>query len=296
VAGLVGSDRLEAGCFPCLVGAGADRRGEERLGLRPAEHELGAVALSALLVDHQLAADDERHRDRAAAGAGLDVDRALDRIPRALHADHAVVEVDVGPLEAAELAASEPAEPSDGPERSLGVGEGGEVFVRALGRLDPIAPAADGRPVEVLGRIESYLVAADRPPEDDPQRVEDVRDRRGGEALAPEAVHEVLDIAPLDLSQLPGSERRDDVGVEELLIAASGRRLVRPSAPVEEVSSWAPLIRTSPASVIVFAVGGRIVPRRSATWASWRHSFAAPRVGKVRHTCRPVRVSYAWAW
>jgi len=61
------------------------------------------------------------------------------------------------------------------------------------------------------------------------------------------------------------------------------------------VLSWAPAIRTSAASAIVFAVGGRIVPRRSATWASWRQSFAALSVGKARHTWRPVRVSYACA-
>jgi hypothetical protein len=70
-------------------------------------------------VGHQLAADDERHRDGATPGAGLDVDRTLDRVPGSLDADHAVVEVDVGPLEAAELAAPEAAEEGDGPEGSL---------------------------------------------------------------------------------------------------------------------------------------------------------------------------------
>jgi hypothetical protein len=43
----------------------------------------------------QLAANDERHWHGAPAGAGLDVDRALDRIPRALDADDAGLEVDV---------------------------------------------------------------------------------------------------------------------------------------------------------------------------------------------------------
>src|ERR1700734_450944 len=79
-----------------------------------------------------------------------------------------------------------------------------------FGRLDPVAPAPDGRQVEVLGRVDGYLVSADRAPEDDAKRIEDVRDARRGEALAPQAVDEVLDIAPLDLRQLPGSERRDD--------------------------------------------------------------------------------------
>ena len=186
--------------------------------------------MRALLVGHQLAADDERHRDGAAAGAGLDVDRALDRIPGALDADHAVVEVDVGPLEAAELAASESAEQRDRPERLLGVGERGEQLVRHLGRLDPVAAAADRGQVEVLGRVDSDLVAADRPAEDDAERIEDVRDRRGGEALAAQAVDEVLNVAALQLGQLPSAEGGDDVGVEELLVAASGRRLVRLAA------------------------------------------------------------------
>ena len=79
--GFVRSDRLEAGCSPCFAGAGADRGGEERLSLGSAEDEVGAVALRALLVGHQLAANDEGHRDGAAAGAGLDVDRTLDRVP-----------------------------------------------------------------------------------------------------------------------------------------------------------------------------------------------------------------------
>jgi hypothetical protein len=106
--------------------------------------------------------------------------------------------------------------------------------VRDLWRLDPIAAAADGGQVEVLGRIESDLVAADRPAEDDPERVEDVRDRRGGEALAPQPVHEVLNVAALQLGQLPSAEGGDDVGVEELLITAGGRRLVRLTGPVED--------------------------------------------------------------
>jgi hypothetical protein len=33
----------------------------------------------------------------------------------------------------------------------------------------------------------------------------------GEEALAPQAVDEVLHVAPLDLRELPGSERRNDV-------------------------------------------------------------------------------------
>ena len=222
MARLVRGDRLEAGCLPCLVGAGADRGGEERLGLGAPEDEIQAFALRALLVGHQLAADDERHRDGTTAGAGLDVNRTLDRVPRALDADHAVVEVDVGPLEAAELAASEPAEQRDSPERLLTVGKRGQEFVGNLGRFDPVAPAADGRQVEVLGRVDGDLVAADRAAEDDAERIEDVRDRRGGEALAAKAVDEVLYVAALQLGQLPSAEGRDHVRVQELLIAASG--------------------------------------------------------------------------
>ena len=61
-----------------------------------------------------------------------------------------------------------------------------------LRRLDPFAPAADRGEVEVLGRIDGDLVSADRPAEDDAQRIEDVGDGRGGEALAAQAVDEVL--------------------------------------------------------------------------------------------------------
>ncbi|HEY3946949.1 MAG TPA: hypothetical protein VGL78_17130 [Solirubrobacteraceae bacterium] len=232
--GLVRRDRLEARGFPCLVRAGADRGGEERLGLGAAEHEVRAVALGALLVGHQLSADDERHRDGAAAGDGLDVDGTLDRIPGALNSDHAVVEVDVRPLEATELAASEPAEQRDSPERLLGVGERREQLVRHLGRFDPVAAAADRGQVEVLGRIESDLVAADRPAEDDPERIEDVGDGGGREGLAPQRVHEVLNVAALQVGQLPSAEGGDDVGVEELFIAAGRRRLVRLPRPVKD--------------------------------------------------------------
>jgi hypothetical protein len=48
--------------------------------------------------------------------------------------------------------------------------------------LDPVAPATDRREVEVVGRIDRDLVPADRPAEDDAQRIEGVRDGRGGEA------------------------------------------------------------------------------------------------------------------
>jgi hypothetical protein len=99
VAGLVRRNRLEPGLEPCLVRSGADRGGEERLGVGAAEYKVRAVALRSLLVGHEFAADDEGHRDCAAAGAGLDVDRALDRIPGALDSDHTGVEVDVAPLE-----------------------------------------------------------------------------------------------------------------------------------------------------------------------------------------------------
>jgi hypothetical protein len=83
--------------------------------------------------------------------------------------------------------------------------------VRHLGRLDPVAAAADCGQVEVVGRVDGDLVSADRPAEDDAKRIEDVRDARRGEALAPQAVDEVLDVAPLDLRELSGSERGDDV-------------------------------------------------------------------------------------
>jgi hypothetical protein len=102
---------------------------------------------------------------------------ALDRVPGALDADHPVLEVDVGPLKSAQLAAAETAEERDGPECLFGLRERREQFVRHLGRLDPVAAAADRGQVEVLGRVDGDLVAADRPAEYDPERVEDVRDR-----------------------------------------------------------------------------------------------------------------------
>jgi hypothetical protein len=49
VSSLVRRDRLESSCFPGLVSAGADRRGEERLGLGAAEDEVRAFTLRALL-------------------------------------------------------------------------------------------------------------------------------------------------------------------------------------------------------------------------------------------------------
>jgi hypothetical protein len=66
VTSFVRRDRLETGCLPCLVGAGADGGGEERLGLGAAEDEVRTVAVRLLLVSHQFAADDERHRDGVA--------------------------------------------------------------------------------------------------------------------------------------------------------------------------------------------------------------------------------------
>src|ERR1700759_341626 len=79
---LVWRDRLEAGGLPCLVRPGAGRGREERLCLRPTEDEVLAVAVGALLECFQFSADDECHRARTTAGAGLDIDRTLDRIPR----------------------------------------------------------------------------------------------------------------------------------------------------------------------------------------------------------------------
>jgi hypothetical protein len=148
--------------------------------------------------------------------------------------DHAGVEVDVDPLKAAQLAAAQTTEEGDRPERLFAVGQSGEELVRHLGRLDPVPAAADGGEVEVLGWIDSDLVAADRPAEDDPERVKDVRDRRGGEALAAKAIDEVLNVAALQLGQLPSAEGGDDVGVEELLVAAGRRRLVRLAGAVED--------------------------------------------------------------
>ncbi|MFZ0377387.1 MAG: hypothetical protein WCD11_20200 [Solirubrobacteraceae bacterium] len=183
---------------------------------------------------HEFASDDERHRDCASAGAGLDVDWSLDRIPRALDTDDAGLEVDVDPLEAAQLAATQSAEQCDRPERSFGVGQRGEVLVGALRGFDPVAAAADRREVEVVGRIDRDLVAADRPAKDDAQRIEDVRDGRGGQALLAEVVDEVLDVAALDLRQFPAAEGRDDVRQEQLLVTARGRGLVRLPAAIED--------------------------------------------------------------
>ena len=71
-----------------------------------------------------------------------------------------------------------------------------------------------------------------------------IRDGRGGQALLSQVVDEVLDVPALNLRQPPAADRRDDVRAEELLVAASGRRLVR---LVRLVPSWAPAIRTSAA-------------------------------------------------
>jgi hypothetical protein len=83
--------------------------------------------------------------------------------------------------------------------------------MRALGRLDAVTPAPDGREVEVVGRIDRDLVSADGPAEDDAEWIEDVRDGRGGQAILAEVVDEVLNVAALDLRQLPAAEFRDDV-------------------------------------------------------------------------------------
>ncbi|MDQ6822319.1 MAG: hypothetical protein M3076_18625 [Actinomycetota bacterium] len=106
--------------------------------------------------------------------------------------------------------------------------------MRDLGRLNPVAASADCRQVEVLGRIDRHLVSADRAAEDDAQRIEDVRDSGRREPPLAEVVYEVLDVAPLDVRELPIAERGDDVCVEELLVATGGRRLVRLAAAVED--------------------------------------------------------------
>ena len=86
----------------------------------------------------------------------------------------------------------------------------------ALRGFDPVTAAADRREVEVVGRVDRDLVSADRPAEDDPQRIEIVRDGRGGQSLLAQVVDEVLDVAALDLRQLPAAEGRDDVRPEQL--------------------------------------------------------------------------------
>ena len=176
----VRGERFEPGLLPCLVRTGPDRGREEHVRRRATEDEVATVLSCPRLMRHELAANDECHGDRAATRAGLDVDRSLDRIAGALDADHAGLEVDAEPLEAAQLAASETAEQCDRPERSLGVRQRGEVLVGALRGLDPVAAAADRREVEVVGRVDRELVSADRPANDDAQRIEDVRDGRGG--------------------------------------------------------------------------------------------------------------------
>src|SRR3984885_1938371 len=104
----------------------------------------------------------------------------------------------------------------------------------ALRGFDPVTAAADRREVEVVGRVDRELVSADGPPEDDAKRIEDVRDGRCGQALLTQVVDEVLHVAALNLRQLPASEGRDDIRAEQLLVAASGRRLVRLAAAVED--------------------------------------------------------------
>ncbi len=103
-----------------------------------------------------------------------------------------------------------------------------------LGWLDSIPAATDRWEVEVLDRVDRDLVSADRPAEDDAQGIEDVRDGGGGEALTAEAVDEVLNISALQLGQLPPAEGWDDVRVEQLLVAARRRRLVRLPCAVED--------------------------------------------------------------
>ena len=79
--------------------------------------------------------------------------------------------------------------------------------------FDPVTAAADCREVEIVGRVDRELVSADGPSEDDAERIEDVRDGRGGQALRAQVVDEVLDVAPLDLRELPAAKGRDDICV-----------------------------------------------------------------------------------
>ena len=77
----MGSQWFKSGCLPRLVRSGSDRGCEERLGRCAAEDEVATLTPCPRLVAHEFSSDDERHRNRAATGAGLDVDRSLDRIP-----------------------------------------------------------------------------------------------------------------------------------------------------------------------------------------------------------------------
>jgi hypothetical protein len=152
-------DWLEAGFLPGRAGSGPDRRAVEGLAGGAAEYEVGVIASRTGLARGELAANHEGHGDAAAAGTGLDVDRARDRIPGALHANDGRIEVDVGPLQSAQLAAPQPAEQRDDPEAALGVRQRGEILVRPLRRLDPVAAAADGREVEVVCRATAICFA-----------------------------------------------------------------------------------------------------------------------------------------
>lgn len=56
----------------------------------------------------------------------------------------------------------------------------------------------------------------------------------GGQAPLAQVVDEVLDVAALDLRELPVAERGDDIRAQQRLVAASRGRLVRLALTVED--------------------------------------------------------------
>ena len=198
-----------------LVGAGADRRGVEDLGGGAAEEEeVRAVTSCSRLVRlssrRTTKAIGTARRPAPVFTSTGPLTGSHERSTRITPAWKSTL-ITAGH---AQLATAQAAEERHRPEGLLAIRRGGEQLVRHLGRLDPVPPATDRGKVEVLGRIDGYLVAADRPAEDDAQRIENVRDGRGGQALRAEVVDEVLDVTAL--------------------VAADRRGLVRLAAAVED--------------------------------------------------------------
>lgn len=212
--------------LPRLQRAPAKRFQRERPASGQAEHERLAIAAGAGLARRELGCERVEDRHAAIARRALGALLALDRVPPALHTDHACGEVDIAPSERSKLAAAQSGVERARPQRTFVLTDRRDERRRFGGVRDPVTPAVRAPQLEPLRRVDGDFIPFDRAAVDNTERVERVVYGARAQPLPRQSVGEVLHMPALHVGQPHPAKRRQDAFVEPHPVAAECGRLI----------------------------------------------------------------------
>jgi len=199
----------EVEVLPGPLGPVVNRRGDEGVSTRPAEHEVVATPAGALQARLTVAPQQRQHRNRAATGTGLRLDRAFLLVPTELDADQVRFEVQIAAAESLQLPTPQARVERRGPDRPVLGSKRGQERRRFRRRGDPRRALRRAVwKVDSLDWVEGLFVAVNGSTAERLDGIEDVAHGPHRKTQRKQFVREALEIAALHVADLKVADRR----------------------------------------------------------------------------------------